>query len=51
MLFATFIVFLPAYYILHPYLKNDALWAALILFIAARGLAQTVIARRVIVLK
>jgi MATE family multidrug resistance protein len=48
MLFATFIVFLPAYYILHPYLKNDALWAALILFITARGLAQTVIAKRVI---
>jgi MATE family multidrug resistance protein len=51
MLFATFIVFLPTYYILHPYLNNDALWAALILFITARGLAQTVIAKRVVVLK
>ncbi|TXB65076.1 MATE family efflux transporter [Vicingus serpentipes] len=48
MLFATFIVFLPTYYILHPYLNNNALWAALILFIVARGLAQSVIAKKVI---
>jgi len=48
MLFATFIIFLPAYFILHSYLQNDALWAALILFITARGLAQSVIAKKVV---
>jgi len=48
MLVATFLVFLPSYFILHPYLKNDALWAALILFIVTRGLTQMVIAKRVV---
>ncbi len=48
MLIATFLVFLPTYFILHPYLKNDALWIALILFFITRGITQSIIAKRVV---
>jgi len=39
MLFATFICYLPAWYFLQQY-DNHGLWFALLIFFAARGLAQ-----------
>ena len=39
MLLATFCCFLPAWYLLQP-LGNHGLWLALLLFLAARGVAQ-----------
>ena len=40
MLFSTFAVFLPAYYLLQPQLGNHGLWLAFLLFMAARGLTM-----------
>ncbi|MDB3887325.1 MATE family efflux transporter [bacterium] len=48
MLFATFFLFLPAYYLLTPLMSNHGLWLAFMLFIVGRGLGQTVIAKRVV---
>ncbi len=48
MLIATFLIFLPAYFILHPYFKNHGLWMAFLLFFVARSLTQTLIAKRLI---
>ena len=39
MLFSTFLVFLPAYYLLQP-LGNHGLWLSFMLFMAARGLTM-----------
>ncbi|MCB9335291.1 MAG: MATE family efflux transporter [Flavobacteriales bacterium] len=50
MLIATFLFFLPSYFILHPYFKNHGLWMAFLLFFVARGLTQTIIAKRLIIL-
>lgn len=48
MLIATFLFFLPSYFILHPYFKNHGLWMAFLLFFVARSLTQTLIAKRLI---
>lgn len=48
MLISTFLIFLPGYFILHPYFKNHGLWMAFLLFFVARGLTQTLIAKRLI---
>lgn len=48
MLFSTFIVFLPAYYLLAYYWGNHGLWLAMILFVLARGISQTVLAKKVV---
>jgi len=48
MLFATFFIFFPTYYITYPWLGNNALWLALIAFVIARGLSQTIIAKKVV---
>jgi MATE family multidrug resistance protein len=40
MLFAAFGCYLPAFYLLQPY-GNHGLWAALIIFLAARGISQS----------
>lgn len=45
MLLATFLVFLPAWY-LFRFLDNHGLWLALTLFLAARGLSQGYLWRR-----
>ena len=37
MLVATFLIFLPAYYLLETYIGNHALWLAMMLFMVARG--------------
>lgn len=48
MIIATIAVFLPAYYLSESLLDNHSLWLAFGLFFLARGVSQTVIARRVI---
>ena len=48
MLFATFFVFLPSYYILSHFFGNHGLWLAMILFVLARGVSQTILAKRVV---
>jgi len=48
MLFATFLVFLPAYYCFQYYWGNHGIWLAFILFTVARGLSQSVLAKRVV---
>src|SRR5690606_33357378 len=48
MLIATFAVFLPVYFIIHPYYGNNALWIAFLLFFVARGASQTVIAKKLV---
>jgi len=46
MLIAAFGIFLPVYYLLQLFLANNSLWIALILFMASRGLLQTLWARK-----
>ncbi|MEO1203617.1 MAG: MATE family efflux transporter [Pseudomonadota bacterium] len=45
MLVSTFLVFLPAWYVLTP-LGNDGLWLAFMLFLASRGIGMHVLYRR-----
>lgn len=44
MLVATFLIFLPAYYLLEVYIGNHALWLAMMLFMVARGGLLTILA-------
>lgn len=46
MLVATFLIFLPAYYLLEIYLGNHALWLAMMLFMVSRGGLLTILANR-----
>ncbi len=48
MLGATFLVFFPLYFGFKEQLGNHALWLALVVFMASRGLFQSLIARRFI---
>jgi MATE family multidrug resistance protein len=48
MLFATFLVFLPSYYLLAHYLGNHGLWLAMSLFVLARGISQTILSKKVV---
>ena len=48
MLFSTLIIFLPAYYLLANYWGNHGLWLAMILFVVARGISQTILAKKVV---
>jgi len=48
MLFSTFVIFLPAFFLLQHYFGNHGIWASLILFVIARGLSQTVMAKKVV---
>jgi MATE family multidrug resistance protein len=45
MLISTFVVFLPAWYVLQP-LGNDGLWLAFMLFLASRGVGMHILYRR-----
>lgn len=40
MLLSTFLVFVPAYFLLEPLLGNHGLWLSFMLFMAARGLSM-----------
>ena len=46
MLLATAVVFLPVYYLSVGFLGNHGLWLAMTLFMAARGVSLSVLARR-----
>ncbi|KAA3593464.1 MAG: MATE family efflux transporter [Candidatus Scalindua sp. AMX11] len=48
MLISTFLFFLPTYYLLHTLLGNHALWLALTLLMFARGVSQTMLAKRAV---
>jgi len=50
MLFATFICYLPAWYLLQDY-DNHGLWLALLIFFAARAIGQLIYIPRIILLK
>uniref|UniRef100_UPI003D27FF20 MATE family efflux transporter n=1 Tax=Methylophaga lonarensis TaxID=999151 RepID=UPI003D27FF20 len=47
MLVATLLFYLPAWYLLQP-LGNDGLWLALLIFLASRGLIQSLYLKRII---
>jgi len=44
MLFSTFIIFIPSYFLLHYYFGNHGLWAAFMLFMTARFITLTIAA-------
>lgn len=46
MLAATFLVYLPVYYVLEPVLGNHALWLAMVLFMLARALLLWALAKK-----
>ncbi len=48
MLIATGAVFFPAYWILHRLMDNHGLWFAFILFLAARGISMSLMAKKAI---
>ena len=47
MIIASLLVFLPAWYFLMPIYGNHGLWIAFLLFMVARGVSMTVMARRI----
>ncbi|MEM7371561.1 MAG: MATE family efflux transporter [Bacteroidota bacterium] len=48
LIFSTIIVFLPVYYFAFPFWGNHALWLAMTLFMVARSVSLTVLAKRFI---
>jgi MATE family multidrug resistance protein len=46
LLISTFVIFVPAYYLLHGPLGNHGLWLAMILFMLSRGIFLTIFARK-----
>ncbi len=48
MFISTFLVFIPLFYLLHPFVGNHALWIALQGFMISRGFIQTILAKRYI---
>ena len=51
MLVITTFIFLPAYYLLEPFLGNNGLWLAMMLFMGARGLFLGLMAKKAVLLK
>jgi len=47
MIIASLLVFLPAWYFLMPVYGNHGLWIAFLLFMVARGVSMTVMAKRI----
>ena len=47
MIIASLLVFLPAWYFLMPLFGNHGLWVAFLLFMVARGVSMTVMAKRI----
>ena len=47
MVIASLLVFLPAWYFLMPIFGNHGLWIAFLLFMVARGLSMTLMAKRI----
>jgi MATE family multidrug resistance protein len=48
MLFSTFLIFIPSYFVLVKFYGNHGLWLAMILFVLARGISQTILAKKVV---
>lgn len=48
MLVITLLIFLPAYYLFQPILGNNGLWLATMLFMGARGLFLSLMAKRAV---
>jgi multidrug resistance protein, MATE family len=48
MILSSLLIFLPAYYLLKADFGNQALWFAIMLFMAARGITMTVISKKVV---
>ncbi len=48
MLVITTMIFLPAYYLLHPILGNHGLWLAMMLFMGSRGLFLSLMAPKAV---
>lgn len=46
MFVATFLLFLPIYFLLQPVIGNHALWLALVVFMLGRGLGLSLLAKR-----
>jgi MATE family multidrug resistance protein len=51
MVVITIFIFLPAYYLLEPLLGNNGLWLAMMLFMGARGVFLTVMAKKAVLHK
>ena len=49
MIIASIVVFLPAWYFLMPRFGNHGLWVAFLLFMVARGLSMTLMAKKAII--
>lgn len=48
MLFSTFLIFIPSYYLLENLFGNHGLWLAMILFVLARGICQTWLVKKMV---
>ena len=48
MLVITLLIFLPAYYLFQPILGNNGLWLAIMLFMGARGLILSLMAKKAV---
>ena len=48
MVVITTIIFLPSYYLLQPVLGNNGLWLAMMLFMGARGVFLSVMAKKAV---
>jgi multidrug resistance protein, MATE family len=48
MVIITTIIFLPAYYLLHPVMGNNGLWLAMMLFMGARGILLGLMAKKAV---
>lgn len=48
MVIITTLIFFPAYYLLHPVMGNHGLWLAMLLFMGARGLFLSLMARKAV---
>jgi len=46
MLIITLLIFLPAYYVFEPFLGNNGLWLAFMMFMGARGIFLSLMAKR-----
>ena len=51
MLFSTFLIFIPAYYLFSNLWGNHGLWMAMLFFVLARGVSQTWLAKKVVYTK
>lgn len=47
MLIAVFLIFFPVWFLMHPTYENHALWLAFILFLLARGIAQSIMFKNI----